>query len=109
MSLREKIKSASAAAVKSELITLPVAGAEVLVKGLLLGDRLRVAEAKGATKGVPLLIALSAHDPAGGAPIWNANSLPDVQEIEALNGADADILATTAQRLSGIEPGKAEE
>jgi hypothetical protein len=102
--LRAKIAEASAAARKSETVQLPVAGVPVLVIGMMLGDRLRVAgDGKDIGKRLPLMIALTAHDPQTKELLWNANSAEDMREIAALTGEDGDALVDAALRTSGME------
>ena len=102
--LRAKIAAASAAARKSETVHLPVSNVDVLVIGMMLGDRLRVAgDGKDVSKRIPLMIALTAHDPGTKDLLWNANDAGDMREIAALTGEDADALTDAALRTSGLE------
>lgn len=106
MSIRDQIKAASAAARKSQTVSLPVAKVDVLVIGMMAGDRLRVVGDDGKiqpTRSIPLMIALTAHDPATRQPLWNPNDLNDMQEIAGLTGEDADVLTDAALRTSGLE------
>jgi hypothetical protein len=103
MSLRERVRAASAAAVKTEIVE--TLGERFEVRGMMQGERLRVAGAEqrgGVEKSVPMMLALCVYDPETGKPLWNANSFEDVQEINALPPDAADALQAAAQRLSGL-------
>jgi hypothetical protein len=99
MGLKERIKEKSAGLVRRETITLPETGEEVQVRGLMFGEKERAAELKGAKQSFTL-IALVVEDPATGAPIWNANSQEDHDEIAGLHIADTDAIVEAMNRLS---------
>lgn len=101
MSLRAAIKSKSAGLVKREKVTLPECGVEVQVRGLMAGEAKRVGDAKD-FKQMAIMIALGVEDPETGQPIWNANVLPDVQELEAMSPVDVAFLVKHINRLSGL-------
>lgn len=100
MSIRAAIKSASAGLLKREKHTLPECGVEVQIRGLMAGETHRAGEAKG-FKQVAIMVALAVEDPETGQPIWNANNLDSVQEIEALSPVDMAFLTKQINRLSG--------
>ncbi len=111
MSLREKIRTGSAAARKTEPVHLPVTGVDVLVQGMMAGERSRVMgegyDAKGKpnyTRLYPLVLGLCALDPETRKPIWNPNSAEDAEEINGMSGGDVDAIFEAALRLSGMDP-----
>lgn len=98
-SLREQLKARSADLVRRETVTLPDCGLAVQVRGLMAGEVRRAGEAK---RSADVQVALSAEDPATGAPIWNPNSLPDLDEIASLSTVDVATLLEASNRLSGM-------
>lgn len=101
--LRERVRKASKEAVQTE--DVEVLGCRLRIRGMMQGERLRVAAAEqkgGVEKSVPLLLALTVYDPETDKPLWNPNSLDDVEEIRALPTAAADELQEVAARLSGL-------
>lgn len=105
--LRAKIKQKNEAAQVTEMVHLPVSDVDVLVKGMNLGGRLRSTRSEkqgdGFGSSVVVMIALTAHDPESGAPLWNVNDLNDRAEIEALGTDDSDTLTAAALRTSGLD------
>lgn len=100
MSLREQIRARSAELVERGRVTLPEAGIEVQVRGLMAGEVNRIRESKRADD---VQIAISVEDPATGKPVWNPNKLDDLEEIAALHVVDAAVLLSAGNRLSGID------
>lgn len=100
MSLREQIRARSAELVERGRVTLPEAGIEIQVRGLMAGEVRRSGEHK---RPDDVQIALSAEDPATSKPIWNANSLDDLEEIAALHPVDYATLVRKSNELSGVD------
>ena len=100
--LRSTIKERNAANLPTELVHLPVADVDVLMKGLMLGDQLRVNKVGQTDSGrqTLLTIAIAAFDPTTGRQIWNPNNGNDLTEIGGLHPEDAGMLIQTAARLS---------
>lgn len=102
--LRERTRSASLAAVKWETVT--ALGNTYRVRGMMQGERLRVAQAQekgGLERAVPLMLALCVYDPETNQPLWNGNAFEDVEEINGLPGEAADIFQGAILRLSGMD------
>lgn len=100
MSLRDRIRDKSAGLVQREVITLPECGEKVQVRGLMAGEVQRAGEHKRSTH---VQIALSTEDPETGKPIWNPNSLEDLDEIAGMHSVDVAFLADASNRLSGLD------
>lgn len=108
MGLKERLKEKSASLVERELVTLPRSREVVRAKCLMSGEQLRCGAAKPERQ--PLLfIALGTEDPETGKPLWNPNSLDDIESIEALHGDDMKAILDTVRRLSGMDPKAAED
>lgn len=101
MSLKEQLKTKSASLVRRETLTLPETGLEVQVRGMMFGEKERVAEHAG-FKQSAMMIALTVEDPSTGKPIWNANAAEDQQEIAGLPIADTVAIVEAIGRLSGF-------
>ena len=103
MSLRDRINVAAKAALRTEIITLPIIGERVMVRGLMTGDAKRLNAMEGG-KATSFQIALCTLDPesAEHEPLWNANDQKDHAEIDALPIPDATAITETINRLSGI-------
>jgi hypothetical protein len=99
--LKERVKSKAHAWVRRELVELPDTGETVQVCGLVTGEISRITEAKGTDQSV-IQVALGTEDPASGEKLWNANSLPDRKEIEALPPRDTLMIVEAINRLSGV-------
>jgi hypothetical protein len=112
MSLRESTATASASLVRSERITLPAGAGEAEVRGMTLGDRLRVGTTEnkhGAERSVPLMIAFCTYE-LDGTRVWQPNDLRDLDAIRALAPEIAEALQNAAIRVSGLDGGtEAEE
>lgn len=100
MSLKEQIKARSAELVRRERVTLPEAGIEVQVRGLMAGEARRSGEHK---RSADVQIALSVEDPATGKQIWNPNDLNDLDEIASLHTVDVATILEVGNRLSGMD------
>lgn len=100
MSLKEQLAARSAELVRRERVTLPMAGLEVQVRGLMAGEARR-SGSHARTEDVQ--IALSTEDPATGKPIWNANVLEDLDAIAALHTADQATIIKKGNELSGMD------
>lgn len=99
MGLRDQIRTRSAELVRRERVTLPEAGIEVQVRGLMAGEVRRAGEHARSTD---VQLALSVEDPETGQQLWNPNNLPDLDEIAALHPVDSVTLLIASNRLSGI-------
>jgi hypothetical protein len=97
--LRAQIKAKSASLVRRETVLLPECGMEVQVRGLMAGEVRRCGEHKRSSD---VQVALSVEDPATSKPVWNANSLDDLNEIAALHSVDLATIVDTSNRLSGL-------
>lgn len=105
MSLKDRLDSKSAGLVRRETITLPATGEEVRIRGMMFGEKERVAELSG-FKQSATMIALCVEDPTSGDAVWNANDLKDHQRIAKLPIADTNAMAEAIQRLSVPPKGK---
>lgn len=99
MGLPAEAKARLANLVRRETITLPDLGIEIVVRGMMFGEKERVADLTG-FKQSATMIALTVED-ASGKPMWNPNSLDDQSEIAALSLADSNAIAEAISRLSG--------
>lgn len=81
---------------------LPETGVEIQVRGMMFGEKERVAEATG-FKQSAMMIALTVEDPATGKPVWNPNTREDQDEIAALPINDTEAIVEVVNRLSGFD------
>lgn len=102
MSLRDELKSASAALVKRRTITLPESGKVVEVRGLMLGQMNRVGEQKGQGKQVATQICSCMFDPDTGEQILNPGDANDIEIANGLSVRDGSLIIETCNELSGI-------
>lgn len=91
----------------AEAVHVDELGGEVIVRGLLLSERLEIAAGRGESRfdGVPKLLALTVVD-ADQVPIFS------VQEWEAFGARHFEAawkLFTVSQRISGMGGGDAEK
>lgn len=102
--LRERTRAASLAAVRWDTVT--TLGNAYRIRGMMQGERLRVAQAQekgGVERAIPLMFALCVYDPETNRPLWNGNAAEDVEQINALPGEAADTFQAAILRLSGMD------
>jgi hypothetical protein len=109
MSLRDQIDANSASLVERGRITLPKAGLEVQVRGLMTGEQLRINAEKDEVKRMLLTIALCVEDPATGQPVWAPHNLKDLDAIERLHVSDTAAIAQEVARLNGEDDPETED
>lgn len=101
MSLKERLKSKAHEWVRRESLTLPETGEVIQVRGMVMGEVNRINQApKDAQEFVQ--VALSTEDPETGKPLWNPNSLDDLNEIRALPPMDVVKICERGNVLSGV-------
>jgi hypothetical protein len=101
MSLKDRIRKRSAEFVRREPVLLPVTGETVTVRGMMFGEKERIAELTGFKQSATML-ALCVEDPESGKPVWNASSLEDHEEIAGLPIPDTEAIVGAINRLSGF-------
>lgn len=97
--LKDRLKSKSRALVRRETVTLPDTGEAVVVRGLTFGENERIAAAKEEKRAL-MMVALCTEDPTDGQPVWNPNSLEDMEALAALSIPDTQAIIQAADRLS---------
>lgn len=101
MSLRDRINQKSTSLVRRETITLPATGEVVQVRGMMFGEKERVAELSGFKQSATML-ALTVEDPETGKGFWNPNDQKSLDEIAALPIPDTQAIVEVINRLSGF-------
>lgn len=81
---------------------LPETGETVQVRGMMFGEKERVAGAPSEKQGY-LMIALCTEDPETSKLIYNANAQEDHDLIAALPVADTEAIVDAVRRLSGLD------
>lgn len=99
MSLKEQLHSKAASLLRRETITLPVTGLDVQVRGMMFGEKERIAELTGFKQSATML-ALCVEDPATGKPLWNPAAREDHDQIAALPIEDSEEIVQAIGRLS---------
>lgn len=100
--LKRRLQERSAGLVRREPVPLPETGETVQVRGMMFGEKERVAGAPSEKQGY-LMIALCTEDPETSKLIYNANAQEDHDLIAALPVADTEAIVDAVRRLSGLD------